>query len=63
MTLLPTERLEGLKVKEINQCRTVAPAHTIRTNGKWIAPTKDLWEQLENSLLSISRSSKMSIEY
>lgn len=63
MTLLPTERLEWLKVKEINQCRTAAPALTVRTNGKWIAPTKELWEQLENSLLGISHSSKMNIEY
>lgn len=62
MTLMPTERQEGMKVKEINQCGTAAQAHTIRTNGNWIAPTKELWEQPENSLLGISHSTKMSME-
>jgi len=63
MTLMPTERQEGMKVKKIYQCGTAAQAHTVRTSGKWIAPNKELWDQLENSLLGLSHSSKMSTEY
>lgn len=60
MTLMPTERQKGMKVKEINQCGPVAQAHAMKTNGKWIAPTKEFWEK---TFLGISCSSKMSVEY
>lgn len=34
MTLMPTEKQEGMKMKEINQCGTAAQVPAIRTNGK-----------------------------